>query len=185
MKFNKATKVMKKLQEQGYVSEHSRIYKDYMHISPKCSESSVRSVIHTKIADVMRNIEEECAIRDYGEELECCNVTKLKQVLNLPTYGEMTTAFDKGEVDYVTDSITDVNDKCIGIYFRDDYVYNLVKDVIERMDGVELKRKDQLTNTLFLSTEKAKEWERKRENCKQIKFIEDFNEILNEVEGDE
>lgn len=95
MKFDKATKVMKKLQEQGYVSEHSRIYKDYMHISPKCSESSVRSVIHTKIADVMRNIEEECAIRDYGEELDCCNVTKLKQVLNLPTYGEMTATFDK------------------------------------------------------------------------------------------
>lgn len=185
MNFEKATKVMKKLQEQGYVSEHSRIYKDYMHISPKCSEKSVRSVIHTKIADVMRNIEEECAIRDYGEELDCCNVAKLKQVLNLPTYGEMTAAFDKGEVDYVTDSITDVNDKCIGMYFRDHYVYNLVKDAIAGMDGVELKRKDHVINTLFLSTEKAKEWEKKRENCKQIKFIEDFNEILNEVEGDE
>ena len=29
MKFDKTTKVMKKLQEQGYVSEHSRIYKDF------------------------------------------------------------------------------------------------------------------------------------------------------------
>lgn len=94
-------------------------------------------------------------------------------------------AFDKGEVDYVTDSITDVNDKCIGIYFRDHYVYNLVKDAIAGMNGVELKRKDHMINTLFLSTEKAKEWEQKRENYKQIKFIEDFNEILNEVEGDE
>lgn len=53
------------------------------------------------------------------------------------------------------------------------------------MNGVELKRKDHMINTLFLSTEKAKEWEQKRENYKQIKFIEDFNEILNEVEGDE
>ena len=61
----------------------------------------------------------------------------------------------------------------------------LVKDAIAGMNGVELKRKDHMINTLFLSTEKAKEWEQKRENYKQIKFIEDFNEILNEVEGDE
>ncbi len=182
MKFDEATKVMRKLQEQGYVSKNSRIDKDYMYIRPWGKGDSLRSVIRTKIYDVMRNIEEECAIRDYGVELGCCNVTKLKQVLELPTYGEMTTAFDKGEVDYVTDSITDASDKCIGIYFRDHYVYGLVKNAIERMDGVELKRKDRLTNTLFLSTEKAKEWERKKESCKEIKFIEDFNEILKEVE---
>ena len=185
MKFDQATKVMKKLQEQGYVSENSRIDKDYMYIYPKGKGDSLRSVIRTKIYDVMRNIEEECAIRNDGVELRCCNVTKLKQVLELPTYGEMTTAFDKGEVDYVTDSITDVSDKCIGMYFRDHYVYSMVKDAIEGMDGIELNRKDRLTNTLFLSTEKAKEWEKKKESCKEIKFIEDFNEIVKEVEGDE
>lgn len=185
MKFDQATKIMKKLQEQGYVSENSRIDKDYMYINPKAKGDSLRSVIRTKIYDVMRNIEEECVRQNDGVVLICCNITKLKQVLELPTYGEMTAAFDRGEVDYVTDSITDATDKCIGMYFRDHYVYNMVKDVIGRMDGIELNRKDRLTNTLFLSTEKAKEWEKKKESCKEIKFIEDFNEILKEVEEGE